>query len=41
VTRDDVDQRFRAFRKLAHFSSEDEVSEVEREDRGPEARRAN
>jgi sugar/nucleoside kinase (ribokinase family) len=41
VTREDVEERFRAFRKLAHFSSEDEVTEVEREDRGPEASRAN
>jgi len=41
VTRDDVDERFRAFRKLAHFSTEDEVVEVEREDRGPEAQPTN
>ncbi len=37
VDRKAANERFRAFRKLAHFSSEDEVNEVEREDRGPEA----
>ena len=41
ITRDDVDDRFRAFRKLAHFSSEEEVADIEHEDRAPEASRAN
>jgi sugar/nucleoside kinase (ribokinase family) len=35
VTRPELDQRFRAFRKLAHFTSEDEVLEEEREERAP------
>ncbi len=35
TTRADLDQRFRAFRRLAHFSTEDEVHEDEREDRAP------
>jgi sugar/nucleoside kinase (ribokinase family) len=41
VGRSDVDERFRAFRKLAHFSTEEGVAEVEREDHGRVARPTN